>query len=174
MPEHAVYQSPLVARYASKEMASLFGAEHRIRTWRRLWLALARAQRRAGLKITAKQIQQLERTAEEIDFKVAARYEKKLRHDVMAHLLRSRILEAKEREAADQRAEQRRTLIGSGDRSERIRTYNFPQGRVTDHRIGVTLYKLDRVMQGELDALIEQMLEFDRQERLQRGGEQDA
>ena len=86
MPEHTVYQSPLVARYASKEMASLFGAEHRIRTWRRLWLALARAQRRAGLKITAKQIQQLERTAEDIDFKVAARYEKKLRHDVMAHL----------------------------------------------------------------------------------------
>ena len=89
-------------------------------------------------------------------------------------VLRSRILEAKEREAADERAEQRRTLIGSGDRSERIRTYNFPQGRVTDHRIGVTLYKLDRVMQGELDALIDQMLEFDRQERLQRGGEQDA
>ena len=87
-------------------------------------------------------------------------------------VLRSRILEAKEREAANERAEQRRTLIGSGDRSERIRTYNFPQGRVTDHRIGVTVYKLDRVMQGELDELIDQMLEFDRQERLKGGGDQ--
>ena len=81
-------------------------------------------------------------------------------------VLRSRLLEHKQREAANARAEKRRTLIGSGDRSERIRTYNFPQGRVTDHRIGLTLYKLDRVMAGELEELIKQMLEFDRQERL--------
>ncbi|MBX3438618.1 MAG: peptide chain release factor 1 [Planctomycetaceae bacterium] len=81
-------------------------------------------------------------------------------------VLCSRLLERKQQEAADQRAEARRTLIGSGDRSERIRTYNFPQSRVTDHRIGLTLYKLDQVMQGNLDELISALLEFDRQERL--------
>ncbi len=81
-------------------------------------------------------------------------------------VLRSRLLEAKQQEAEAARASQRRTLIGSGDRSERIRTYNFPQGRVTDHRIGLTLYKLDQVMQGDLGELIEALLEYDRQERL--------
>lgn len=81
-------------------------------------------------------------------------------------VLRSRILEQKQQEADAARSAQRRTLIGSGDRSERIRTYNFPQGRVTDHRIGLTLYKLDQVMQGHLDELIAALVEFDRQERL--------
>ncbi len=84
-------------------------------------------------------------------------------------ILRSRVLEAKQREAAAARADARRTLIGSGDRSQRIRTYNFPQGRVTDHRINLTLYKLDQIMQGNLDELIEALLEFDRQERLGGG-----
>ncbi|MBM79907.1 MAG: peptide chain release factor 1, partial [Planctomycetaceae bacterium] len=64
------------------------------------------------------------------------------------------------------RADQRRTLIGSGDRSQRIRTYNFPQNRMTDHRIGLTLYKLDQIMQGGMDELIEELLKFDREERL--------
>lgn len=86
-------------------------------------------------------------------------------------VLRGRILEAQQRQAAEVRASQRRTLIGSGDRSERIRTYNFPQGRCTDHRIGLTLYKLDQIMQGHLDELISSMLEFDRQERLKGGAE---
>jgi len=81
-------------------------------------------------------------------------------------VLRSRLLEFKQREAAEARAQQRRTLIGSGDRSERIRTYNFPQGRVTDHRIGLTLYKLDKIMQGGLEELVDALVEFDRQERL--------
>jgi len=81
-------------------------------------------------------------------------------------VLRSRLLEAKEREEAEKRATQRRTLIGSGDRSERIRTYNFPQGRITDHRIGLTLYKLDQVMAGHVDELVAALVEFDRQERL--------
>ncbi|WP_437190946.1 peptide chain release factor 1 [Planctomicrobium sp. SH527] len=84
-------------------------------------------------------------------------------------VLRSRILEAQQRKAAEERASQRRTLIGSGDRSERIRTYNFPQGRCTDHRIGLTIYKLDQIMMGGLDELIASMLEFDRQERLKGG-----
>jgi len=81
-------------------------------------------------------------------------------------VLRSRILEAQQQKEANERAQHRRTLIGTGDRSSRIRTYNFPQARVTDHRIGLTLHKLDQIMQGNLDELIQQLLEFDRQERL--------
>jgi len=73
-------------------------------------------------------------------------------------LLKARLLRAERdrREAAQ--ASTRRSLVGSGDRSERIRTYNFPQGRVTDHRINLTLYKLDEVMEGGLDAVIEPLL----------------
>lgn len=84
-------------------------------------------------------------------------------------VLRGRVLEAQQRKADEERASQRRTLIGSGDRSERIRTYNFPQGRCTDHRIGLTLYRLDQIMQGDLTELIQGLLEFDRQERLKAG-----
>ena len=83
-------------------------------------------------------------------------------------VLRSRILEAQQQKQADEIAEHRRTLIGTGDRSSRIRTYNFPQGRVTDHRIGLTLHKFDQIMQGNLAELIGELLEFDRQERLKR------
>ncbi len=63
-------------------------------------------------------------------------------------LLRSRILDAKNQKLDADRAEARRSQVGSGDRSQRIRTYNFPQGRVTDHRINLTLYSLDRIMEG--------------------------
>ena len=85
--------------------------------------------------------------------------------------LRSRILQAEIEKQLMQRASQRRTLIGSGDRSARIRTYNFPQNRITDHRINVTLYKLDQTMQsGDLDELITALLEFDREERLRGDG----
>jgi peptide chain release factor 1 len=84
-------------------------------------------------------------------------------------VLRSRVFEAEKARSQEERAEQRRTLIGSGDRSQRIRTYNFPQNRVTDHRINLTLYKLDQTMQGNLDELIGALLEFDRQERLKAG-----
>jgi peptide chain release factor 1 len=81
-------------------------------------------------------------------------------------VLRSRLLESMQQAAADARASQRRTLIGSGDRSERIRTYNYPQARVTDHRIGLTLYKLDQILQGNLHELASALVEYDRQERL--------
>jgi len=64
------------------------------------------------------------------------------------------------------RADARRTMIGSGDRSQRIRTYNFPQNRVTDHRIGLDLYKLDKVMMGDLDELIEALQTYDKEQRL--------
>ncbi len=86
MPDHDVYASPLVTRYASPEMAELFGEQTRIRTWRKLWIALAKAEHRAGLPISAKQIRQLERTIDDIDLAAAAKYEKRLRHDVMAHV----------------------------------------------------------------------------------------
>ncbi len=71
-------------------------------------------------------------------------------------LLRSRILDAKQQKADEERSQQRRTQVGSGDRSQRIRTYNFPQGRLTDHRINLTLYSLDRLIEGEgLDEVID-------------------
>ena len=61
--------------------------------------------------------------------------------------------------------------MGSGDRSQRIRTYNFPQGRVTDHRIGLTLYKIDAIMDGGLDELIDALVTADQAERLKQGQE---
>ncbi len=70
-------------------------------------------------------------------------------------VLRSRLYEMEEAKKQKERADARRNMVGSGDRSERIRTYNFPQNRVTDHRINLTLYKLDSIMEGELDELID-------------------
>ena len=81
-------------------------------------------------------------------------------------VLRSRLLEKRTQELHDARASQRKLQVGSGDRSERIRTYNFPQNRVTDHRINLTLHKLDQTMQGDLDELVATLLKFDRDERL--------
>jgi peptide chain release factor 1 len=71
------------------------------------------------------------------------------------NVLRSRLLEAELHRQQEQEAATRKSLVGSGDRSERIRTYNFPQGRITDHRINLTLYKLDEVLQGNLDLLVD-------------------
>lgn len=73
-------------------------------------------------------------------------------------LLRAKLLQAERDKVASEQARNRRNLVGSGDRSERIRTYNYPQGRVTDHRINLTLYKLAEVMEGELDLVIEPLL----------------
>jgi peptide chain release factor 1 len=73
-------------------------------------------------------------------------------------ILRARLFDIERSRAADERSESRRLQVGSGDRSERIRTYNFPQGRVTDHRINLTLYKLDRVMEGELDEVVDALI----------------
>ena len=81
-------------------------------------------------------------------------------------LLRAKLYEFERARAAAERAASRKNQVGSGDRSERIRTYNFPQGRVTDHRINVTLYKLDRVLGGELDDLIEPLIADDQATRL--------
>ncbi|RWB68329.1 MAG: peptide chain release factor 1 [Mesorhizobium sp.] len=73
-------------------------------------------------------------------------------------ILRARLYDLERSRADEERSESRKSQVGSGDRSERIRTYNFPQGRVTDHRINLTLYKLDRVMMGELDEVIDALI----------------
>jgi peptide chain release factor 1 len=73
-------------------------------------------------------------------------------------LLRSRLLAAERGKQQAEQAQTRRNLVGSGDRSERIRTYNFPQGRVTDHRINLTVYKLAELMEGDVDLVIEPLL----------------
>ncbi len=73
-------------------------------------------------------------------------------------ILRTRLYDMKRGQADAERSESRRAQVGSGDRSERIRTYNFPQGRVTDHRINLTLYKLDRVIEGDLDEIIDALI----------------
>ncbi len=81
-------------------------------------------------------------------------------------LLRSRLFDLMQSQAQSQRAEQRRTLIGSGDRSQRIRTYSFPQNRVTDHRVGQTWYNLDRIILGDLDPVLTALIDHDRREQL--------
>ena len=73
-------------------------------------------------------------------------------------LLQARLLDAKVAQQESEQAEQRRLLVGSGDRSERIRTYNYPQGRVTDHRINLTLYKLDEILEGGLDQVVQPLV----------------
>jgi peptide chain release factor 1 len=84
-------------------------------------------------------------------------------------LLRSRLYEEKLQEQNDAITSERRSQVGTGMRNERIRTYNFPQGRVTDHRIGLTLYKIDAIMDGDLDELIDALVTADQAERLKAG-----
>ena len=81
-------------------------------------------------------------------------------------VLRSRLLDSMQAEQNEKMAAERKSQVGSGDRSERIRTYNFPQGRCTDHRIGLTLYKLEAIMQGDLDELIEALTTYFQAEQL--------
>ena len=83
-------------------------------------------------------------------------------------VLRSRLYEMKLREQQQQITEERRSQIGSGDRSEKIRTYNFPQNRLTDHRIGLTIHQLDRVMEGKLDDIIEALIAYYQAEKLKQ------
>jgi len=85
-------------------------------------------------------------------------------------VLKARILDHKKREEEAKMGAARRSQIGSGDRSERIRTYNFPQNRLTDHRVNLTLYSLDRVMEGELDELLTALREQDAAARLAKVG----
>jgi peptide chain release factor 1 len=85
-------------------------------------------------------------------------------------VLRARIYEAQRSRLAGVRAADRKSQVGTGDRSERIRTYNFPQGRVTDHRIGLTLHKIDRVMMGEMDEIFDALVSEDEARRLAEEG----
>lgn len=79
-------------------------------------------------------------------------------------ILKSRLYESKREEEHKKRAETRKTLVGSGDRSQRIRTYNFPENRMTDHRINLTLYKLDQIIAGDVQPITDQLIEHDRNE----------
>ena len=89
--------------------------------------------------------------------------------DKAMRVLRSRLYDMERERQAAATAAERRSQVGSGDRSERIRTYNFPQGRVTDHRIGLTLYKIDAVMDGDLDELVDALVTADQAEKLKAG-----
>lgn len=84
-------------------------------------------------------------------------------------VLRSRLYEAKQREQESKIASERRSQVGTGDRSERIRTYNYPQSRVSDHRIGLTLYHLEQILNGDLDQVIDPLITADRAEKLKAG-----
>jgi peptide chain release factor 1 len=79
-------------------------------------------------------------------------------------VLKTRLYEAKRKEEHDKRASERKTLVGSGDRSQRIRTYNFPANRLTDHRINLDLYKLDSILAGNLQPVTDALTDFDRQQ----------
>ncbi len=86
-------------------------------------------------------------------------------------ILRSRLLEEKRRAQESEIAAERRSQVGTGDRSERIRTYNYPQGRVTDHRIGLTLYRIDEILNGDIDEVIDALTTYDQAEKLKNMGE---
>jgi peptide chain release factor 1 len=88
-------------------------------------------------------------------------------YDRALRILRSRLYEMQQQKLHKERADMRRDLIGSGERSERIRTYNFPQSRVTDHRINLNLYKLDAIIAGNLGELIQALKDFDKKQRLE-------
>ena len=92
--------------------------------------------------------------------------------DKAMQILRSRLYEEKVREQEQALTDERRSQVGTGMRNERIRTYNFPQGRLTDHRIGLTLYKLENVMNGDLDEIIDGLITADQAEKLRHSQEE--
>ena len=105
-------------------------------------------------------------TADEVEVKCQdGRSQTKNKEQAM-RVLRGRVFEAQQRKLHAERSEMRRTLIGGGDRSARIRTYNFPDGRVTDHRVGLSVFKLMEILGGALDHLVVPLREHDKQERL--------
>jgi peptide chain release factor 1 len=105
-------------------------------------------------------------TPEELEVKCQDERSQHKNYDRAMRILRSRLYERQQQRLHQERAEQRRTLIGSGDRSERIRTYNFPQNRVTDHRINLNLYKLDAIIAGDLGEVIGALRDYDKKQRL--------
>ncbi|MBR2223255.1 MAG: peptide chain release factor 1, partial [Christensenellaceae bacterium] len=87
-------------------------------------------------------------------------------------VLRARVLEKMQEEAQSAEASVRKSMVGSGDRSERIRTFNFPQGRVTDHRIGLTLHRLDSILEGNIDEIIDALIRDDQVRMLKEGADE--
>ena len=83
-------------------------------------------------------------------------------------VLRARLLDAEQRKKEEEVTRQRRSQVGTGDRAERIRTYNFPQDRVSDHRIGLSLHNLPRILEGELDELVDALAADDQMKRLEK------
>lgn len=89
--------------------------------------------------------------------------------DKAMKVLKSRLLESERERQQSEVSQQRHSQVGTGDRSERIRTYNYPQGRVTDHRIGLTLYKIEEILNGNIDEIIDALITADRAEKLKNG-----
>jgi peptide chain release factor 1 len=111
-------------------------------------------------------------TAEELEVKCQDERSQHKNFERAMRILRSRLYERQQQQKHKARAQQRKSLIGSGDRSDRIRTYNFPQNRLTDHRINLTLYKLDQIIAGAMGELIAALRQHDRQQRLGQGDAQ--
>jgi peptide chain release factor 1 len=105
-------------------------------------------------------------TPEEMEVKCQDERSQGKNYDRAMRILRSRLFERQQAKLHQERADMRKSLIGTGDRNARIRTYNFPQNRVTDHRIEFTLYKLDTVMTGEMDGIIQPLLDHAKREKL--------
>ena len=105
-------------------------------------------------------------TPDELEVKCQDERSQHKNYERAMRILRSRLYERQQTRKHAERAEQRRSLIGTGDRSDRIRTYNFPQNRLTDHRINLTLYKLDSIIGGNMSEVVAALREFDRKERL--------
>ena len=105
-------------------------------------------------------------TPDEMEVKCQDERSQHKNYDQAMRILRSRLYERQHEKQHRERAEARKGQIGSGDRSDRIRTYNFPQNRLTDHRINLTLYKLDAIIMGELDPVIQALRDYDRKQRL--------
>jgi peptide chain release factor 1 len=105
-------------------------------------------------------------TPEEFEVKCQDERSQHKNYDRAMRILRSRLYERQQQALHRERAEQRRSQIGSGDRSERIRTYNFPQNRFTDHRINLNIYKLDAIIAGDLGEVIQALKEYDKKQRL--------
>jgi peptide chain release factor 1 len=107
-------------------------------------------------------------TPDQIEIKCQDERSQHKNYERAMRILRSRVYEVQQQKLHRERAEQRRSQIGSGDRSERIRTYNFPQNRLTDHRIGLTLYQLDLIIAGALGPVVQALRDHDRKQRLEQ------
>ena len=113
-------------------------------------------------------------TPEEMEVKCQDERSQHKNYDRALRILRSRLFERQQQQQHKVRADQRKSQIGSGDRSERIRTYNFPQNRLTDHRINLTLYKLDSIINGNLTEMLQALHDEDKKRRLEQSGKMFA